>query len=224
MLNFKKNIDSLIVAIIGAVFVLLLTHHDGIGISPDSIWYASTANAINEGKGFTLFDNSPLIIFPLFYPSFLGSLQFILRIDVVQFAPYLNGVLFAMIIFISGCIIEKVNRTKWLKWIVLSLIVFSPALLDIYTMLWSETLFVLEILIFVWVCKKYFSTYTLKYLLLLGFIASISSVTRYAGVSVIATGGILLLIDHDRKWKQKIIHARHPLRGNGRWTKLHTET
>ena len=206
-ISFKKNIDSLLAAAIGAVLVLLFTHHAGIGISPDSIVYTSAARALNEGKGFTQFDNTPLIIFPVFYPFFLGTIQFITRVDVVQLAPYLNAFIFSTVIFISGCMLEIVNHTKWLKWIILSLIAFSPGLLEIYFMLWSETLFILEILIFVWLCKKYFSDYSLKHLLLLGLTAAIACDTRYAGVSVVATGGILLLVDHDRKWKQKIIHC-----------------
>jgi hypothetical protein len=206
-ISFKKNIDSLFAAFMGAVLVLLFTHHAGIGISPDSIVYTSAARALNEGKGFTQFDNTPLIIFPVFYPGFLGVIQFIIRVDVIQSAPYLNAFIFATVIFISGCMLETVNHTKWLKWIILSLIAFSPGLLEIYSMLWSETLFIAEILIFVWLCKKYFSAYSLKHLILLGLITAITCDTRYAGISVVATGGILILVDHDRKWKQKIIHG-----------------
>ena len=90
---------------------------------------------------------------------------------------------------------------------VLLIILLSPSLLEIYSMLWSETLFITEIIIFIWVCKLYFETYQLKHLILLAFVAAIATETRLAGVSVIATGGILLIINHDLQWSKKIKHA-----------------
>ena len=130
----KNNIDALFAALVGMLLIIVFTTHGGVGISPDSIYYKSAADSLMKGKGFYQFDDSPLILFPLFYPSFLALVQFIFRQDVIVFAPYLNGVLFAVAIFISGCILEKINHARWLKWILLLLIVASPGLLEIYTM------------------------------------------------------------------------------------------
>jgi len=202
----KKNIDSLFAAIVGMLLIVVFTKHGGVGISPDSIYYKSAADSLLKGQGYYQFDETPLILFPLFYPSFLALVQFVFRQDVFLFAPYLNGVLFAAVIFLSGCILEKINHAKWLKWVLLLLIVASPGLLEIYTMLWSESLFILEILFFIWAGLFYFNSYSIKHLLLLAIVAAIAFETRLAGITVVITGGLLILFVSELSFYKKIKH------------------
>lgn len=206
MLSFRSNIDSLIAAILGMSLIILLTQHSGLGISPDSIYYLSAADSFLAGKGFYQFDDKPFVMFPVFYPFVLSILKLNFG-NFLQIAPYFNAFLFGITIFISGVMLEKTNHVKWVKWVVLLFITLSPSLLEIYTMLWSETLFITEVILFIWVSKLYFETYSLKHLILLALIASISADTRLAGVSVIATGGMLILMSHDLVWKKKIKHT-----------------
>ena len=200
----KNNIDSLFAALLGALLVIIFTRHGGVGISPDSIYYISAADSLKQGHGYYQFDNTPFIMFPLFFPSFIAGLELIFRTDIIILAPFVNAFLFGATIFTSGCMLEKTNHNKWIKWIVLFMIVASPSLLEIYSMLWSETLFVLEVLLFIWFSKSYFENYTIKNLIIFSAIAAIASVTRLAGVSLIATGGLLILLSHDIPWRKKI--------------------
>jgi hypothetical protein len=202
----KSNLDSLFAALLGTVIVISLTQHSGLGISPDSIYYISAADSFLAGKGFYQFDNKPFVMFPVFYPFVLSGLKLLFG-NYLQIAPYFNALLFGITIFFSGEMLEKTNHVKWVKWIVLLLIVLSPSLLEIYTMMWSETLFITEIVIFIWLSKKYFETYQLKHLLIIAVVSAIVANTRLAGVSVIATGGILILMSHDLSWRKKIQHA-----------------
>ena len=202
----KNNIDSFCAAVVGMLLIVVFTNHGGVGISPDSIYYKSAADSLLKGQGYYQFDETPLILFPLCYPSFLALVQFVFRQDVFLFAPYLNGVLFAAVIFLSGCILEKINQAKWLKWFLLLLIVASPGLLEIYTMLWSESLFILEILFFIWVGLFYFNSYSIKHLLLLAIVAAIAFETRLAGITVVITGGLLILFVSELRLDKKIKH------------------
>ncbi len=202
----KSNIDSLVAALLGTVIIISLTQHSGLGISPDSIYYMSAADSFLAGKGFYQFDNKPFVMFPVFYPFVLSGLKWLFG-NYLQITPYYNALLFGITIFFSGAMLEKTNHVKWVKWIVLLLITLSPSLLEIYTMLWSETLFVTEIVIFIWLCKKYFETYQLKHLLIIAAVSAIVANTRLAGISVIATGGILILMSHDLQWSKKLKHA-----------------
>ena len=77
----------------------------------------------------------------------------------------------------------------------LSCIVLSPGLLEVYSMVWSETLFIIWLLLFMIVMHRYFQSYSRKALIAAAVIASLASVTRYAGVTIIGTGAILLLLD-----------------------------
>jgi len=201
---FTYHIDSIIAALIGGVLIILYTHHNGLGISPDSIYYTSASDAWAEGKGFTQFDQTPLVMFPVGYPFLLGVLHFIFPQSIIPIMPFVNALLFAIVILLSGVMLEKINLSKWFKWILLLLIVFSPTLIEIYSMLWSETLFIVEILVFIFCAQTYFTSANFKNLLMVSLVAAIATITRFAGVTLIMTGGLLLLLDNRLSLLQKI--------------------
>lgn len=203
----KSNIDSLFAALIGFVLVILLTSHSGLGISPDSIYYMSTADSFLAGKGFYQFDNMPFVMFPVFYPITLSLVKLVFGVLFLKVMPIFNAILFGITIFISGLILEQSNHTKWLKWLVLLIISSSPGLLEVYTMLWSETLFITEVIIFMYCSKLYFEKLTIKHLLIMALISAITAETRLAGVSILATGGLLILLNRNLKWEKKFTHA-----------------
>lgn len=207
-INFlKSNTDSAIAAVVGFVIVLLFSQHNGIGISPDSIAYSSAARNLIAGNGFTDYSDKALVIFPLFYPFFLALVMFITQADIVVIAPYLNGFLFSTVIFLSGVLIENFKyKTKLYKRLLLLLITISPSLIEIYTMLWSETLFIFLSLIFIYTFRTYFHTHSLLSLGVAGLITAFAFDTRYAGITLLATGGLLIFFDKNLSWQNKFLH------------------
>lgn len=205
---YLKNLDSFIAAVLGFIAIYYVyTSYSGIGISPDSIMYASTAHNIYEHGSLLTFNGGPLVFFPVFYPFFLSVILFITRVDTVTAAPVINGLLFAGVIFFSGYIISKFKSHSYIyKWLILLAIVMSPGLLEIYTYLWSETLFILEVMVFVWAYWRYMQKHSMLSLVLLGILVSISCITRYAGVTLIMTGGLLMLLDKELTLAKKIKH------------------
>ena len=205
--SFKRNIDSLAAALAGFIIIALFTKHSGIGISPDSIVYTSVARNLQTGKGLIDYSGTPLVDFPAFYPIFLFCISFVTRLDVIAFAPILNGVLFAAVIYTSGCIMEQlIHRSKLYKWLVLICIVMSPALIEVYSMLWSETLFIFLSLLFFIAIKNHLEQHTGKSLLFISIIAAIAFVTRYAGITFLAVGGLMILFDRNIDQIKKVIH------------------
>ena len=205
--RYIKNIDAAIAAIIGFYLIHLYTSYSGIGISPDSIMYTSAARSFNAVGSFITFTNKPIVDFPVFYPFFLGSILFITKVDPITAGPVINGVLFAAVIYLSGWIMDRfINPSRIYKWLVLVAIVLSPALLQVYMYLWSETLFILLSLVFIIAYKQYLVKHNLNILLIAALIAGISTITRYAGITIIGTGGLLLLFDRYLIQKKKILH------------------
>ncbi|HEY8930349.1 MAG TPA: hypothetical protein VIM55_14210 [Mucilaginibacter sp.] len=209
-MNWKRylnNLDSLIAAIIGFYVIHLFTAYSGVGISPDSIMYASTATNMQAHGTIITFNGGPLVFFPVFYPFFLAVIQFISRVDPIEAGAWINAGLFAAVIFTSGWIMEKfLSHSRIYKWLILVAIILSPGLLEIYTYLWSETLFIFEILLFIIAYWKYLQTHSLKALIWVGVIVAISCITRYAGVTVVGAGGLMLLLDNQLSIKKKIGH------------------
>lgn len=59
---------------------------------------------------------------------------------------------------------------------------------------------------FVLAVKKYLDSHSMPALLVVAFVTALACVTRYAGVTVIGTGGMLLLFDSRLEVKKKIGH------------------
>ncbi|MCW3091285.1 MAG: hypothetical protein JWP81_2354 [Ferruginibacter sp.] len=201
----KKNLDSLIAAAAGFVIIILFTRHGGIGVEPDGVVYITTAKNFAATGKLVDFMNVPIVDFPAFYPVFLGTIVLVTGLEPLAFAPVLNALLFAIVIYLSGEMMEQFSIwSKWYKAAMLSVIVLSPCLLEVYSMVWSETLFVIWCLLFMRAMRSYFQHYSRKALIAAALIASLAAVTRYAGVIVIATGGLLLLIDMGAPLRRKI--------------------
>jgi hypothetical protein len=178
MNRYLKNIDTLIAAVAGFYIIYLFTTYSGIGVSPDSIMYTSTARNLHA-QGLMHTFRGPLVDFPVFYPLFLALVTLITGADPIAAGPILNGLLFAVV---------------------------SPPLLQVYVYLWSETLFILFILIFIIAFKRYQLNHHIKRLLIAALIAAIACITRYAAVTIIGTGALLLLLDSELLIRQKIKH------------------
>ncbi|MGN6178500.1 MAG: hypothetical protein ACTHNW_04930 [Mucilaginibacter sp.] len=206
--KYLKNLDSFIAAILGFIAVHIYTKYSGVGISPDSIMYASTARNIYEHGTLITFNGGPLVFFPVFYPFFLSICMFITGgASTFSAAPVINGILFGAVIFFTGYTISKFDtKSVVYKWLILIALIVSPALLEIYTYLWSETLFILEVVLFPIIYRQYLLKRTTKSLLWVCLLTAVACITRYIGVTLIMAGGMMLLLDKELPIRRKIYH------------------
>ncbi len=202
-----NNIDSILIATAGFVFILLLAKYGGIGISPDSVTYASVAkNLVSHGK-FIEYDEMPYVDFPIGYPVFLSIFFKLFGNDYVHIGIYINALLFAVLILMCGIAMNRFTYTSRLyKIVVLLCIAISPGLLEVYSMIWSETLFVFLSVLFIITLHKYLNTLNISALIIAAFIVACICIVRYAGICVIGIGGFVLLFMKHRTIKQKFIH------------------
>ena len=205
--SLKKNLDSLIAAVAGFTIIILFTWHGGIGISPDSVVYSTTAESFHKNGTLVDFTQKPVVNFPVFYPLLLSAFIWITSLHPLAFAPYLNASLFALLIYSAGSIMEQfLHRSKWYKGFILSCVTLSPALLEDYSMLWSETVFILLLLLFMVALHRYFQTHSPKALVAAATLTAIACVTRYAGITIILAGATVLLMDMQLSWRKKLTH------------------
>ncbi len=204
---FIVNWDALLASSVAFVFIFLFTKHSGVGISPDSVKYLSSAHNIARQFSFTDYNNTPFVLFPLGYPLFLACIQFAFPTSLLQVLPFINGLFFAGIIFMVANIFQQIFATnKIVLHLVLLLISTSPALLEIYTMAWSETLFIFLTLIFFISLNKYLVQNNFKHLLISAIIASLAFLVRYAGITCVITGCIIILSNRNLPFSKKLIH------------------
>lgn len=202
-----KNLDGCVISLLSFSLIIAYTHHNGVGISPDSIVYYSVAKNINAAGILVDYNLNPLVDFPVFYPIFLSIANFFSGADLLITAPYLNGLLFACCLSTTSYLIASFEDAgKLYKYVLLLIIAISPSLIAIYSMLWSETLFILLTLIFIVFFRAYLKNHSFSYLMFAASIAGLCCITRYAGITVIATGLMLMVFDQSLLWRKRIIH------------------
>ena len=203
----SKHWDALLASITIGVFLYFFTRHSGIGISPDSVVYESTATNIRHHFSFTDFNGLPLVDFPLGYPSFLAFTMLLTGLPVLSIAPFINCLLFSGSLLLTSIIISgHQKRSSIYKICFLAALACSPCLLEVYSMLWSETLFIFLILLFIVALRNYQVSHSCSRLLLAALVATLAFVTRYAGIGLFFTGGTLLFFDGDLSVSKKIKH------------------
>lgn len=204
----SKYPDTIPAACIAVCFVYFFTRHSGIGISPDSVMYESAAGHLRTNFSFTDFNGMPLVDFPAGYPAWLALCSIIFQGSVLSIAPWLNGILFIGILFLTNLIWKEQNqKAGFFSGLFLMLLACSPCLIEVYTMLWSETIFLFLILLFLVLLKYYFENHSLRRLGLLACVAAFAFVTRYAGISLIATGCLLITVNGEIPLAKKIKHG-----------------
>lgn len=203
-----KQGDSLLASFVGFIVIYLFTRHGGIGISPDSVAYISTARNLVAGNGFVFFDDQPLVAFPLFYPFFLSIVMTVTQTDILSCASILNGIMFATVIFLSGIMMSRfTTHSRIYKAIILVVIAISPALIEIYSMLWSETLFILLSIFFIFSIRRYLVHSDWWPLLLVAVVTAIAFDTRFAGLTLVACGFVLIVLNRSIQWRMRVMHA-----------------
>jgi hypothetical protein len=207
LFSISRNPDSLFAAILGFILIQIFSKHSGIGISPDSVTYVSAARHMVEGKGFLSFDNLPVVDFPFGYPCILTIITYLTKLDPLQFGNFLNGILFGMLLYLCGAVMNGFQKPNaWYRRIILTCLLLNPVLQEVYSMLWSETVFLLLVLCFIVSMSVYLRKKTIRYLLVCAIISAIACLTRYAGLFLIITGVLLIFLDNELSIKKRIGH------------------
>lgn len=175
--------------IIPFLLLSLITHRYGIGVSPDSTHFLSTALNFNQEFDFkssiTSWEQSsekayqPL--WPPLYPLIL-SVLFILPLDQNFLLTFINSILLCISLLLTEQIVSEIfGKRKALNYFILFFTVYSLPLLYVYSFVWTEVLFIplflSTILIFIRLKKSYDDK---KFILLCCCIIFLG-LTRYIG-------------------------------------------
>ncbi len=188
----------ILVALLAGVSAAALTTRWGIGASPDSVAYIGAARNLASGRGLSLpygeLADLPLTRFPPLYPMILAGLGGLTG-DAATAARWLQALLIAANAALVAVFVSRISRrAAWTAALGSLVWMASPAMLELHSLAWSEPLFL------------FLGTGTL---LLLGeslegegwrraagagLLAGLASLTRYAGISLLATGGLALML------------------------------
>jgi hypothetical protein len=194
----RLYVPILLLSAAGGVGLLLCTRW-GVGASPDSVVYIGAARSLLEGRGLTVpFGVAPgsvLTQFPPAYPALLAAIGFI-GIDVQEGARWLNVVLFGTTMAIVAAMLRRRQSSRvWAPIVGAFLVLISPPLLAVYSMAWTEPLFLCLGFAGVFLLAVHLGEGEKVPLLVSAVLIAVAVLTRYAGIAFAATGfvGILAL-------------------------------
>lgn len=194
----------------GWITVIYATPY-GIGTSPDSAVYVGVAKNLLAGNGFTV-SSLPgqyrlLTQYPPFYPGAISTFS-LGGLAPIQAARILAGILFALNIFSVGLITYSLHPdTIWPAVIGAGVMLLAPAMLEIHLMAWSEPLFILLGLAAFTLLAKYLDHPRLPILILASILAGLALLTRYAGIAVVGTALLGILIFSRKTIFRRLLNA-----------------
>ncbi|MFC2072823.1 hypothetical protein ACFLUU_09065 [Chloroflexota bacterium] len=195
-----------LMGVIGVSLVLISTSRYGSGIEPDSVEYISVARGLLSGEGFVLHDLTPYITGPPLFPSLL-ALVGLGGIDPIDSARFINAAIFGLIVFLTGFWLLKTLDSLTLALLGSIVILLSAPLIGVSSFILTEALFILLVLLFIFETGRFLKSGNLQALFLSAIITALIWLTRYAGVTVLLTGLVLLLFRRNTPIKSRLING-----------------
>ena len=209
-----------LLAVLGTFFILYATPQ-GLGLSDDSIAYIAGARSILSGNGYHaiwLASNKPVTHFPPGFSSILALLG-LSGLDPLRGTRFINSLLFGANTFLLGFIGWRMTKSQ-LAGILLSLLfVFNASMFHVHAVAMSEPLYIFFSLAAFITFTQYLApspsgspTGVLRkgqgegWLLLTALLTALAYLTRYAGLALLATFIIALLILQDT-WRKRLVSS-----------------
>ena len=173
----------------------------GTALSPwggsDSVEYLVSARNMLRGIGIGYYSPNGIFywisLHPPFYPIVLGALSR-LGPDLIDSARWLNIVLFALTIGLTGWLFWRYSSSPALGLLAGLLVMAFPEMLNMSTAAMSEPLFIFlcslhGLLLIIWL-----RTGRWRFLLLAALAAGLAAVARYIGIALIASGAVSVFL------------------------------
>lgn len=195
----------IVCALAGAMLVLYATER-GVGVSPDSTAYINAARGWLIRFGIPLVPGNTSHWIPPGYSTLLAADGYLmLGADPFVVARWLDALLFALNIVCVGLILRMaLPFSVWIPLLGMGLMLTSVDMLAIHTMAWSEPPFLFLSLLGLSVLVIYLERPRARWLVLASAFAAASLLMRYAGLALVATGLVAILLGKGRTGRQRI--------------------
>lgn len=200
---------TVVIGLIGLALLIYFTRY-GAAVRGDSVRYVMGARNLITGKGYSRISGGGEI-----YPEtgFAPFLSFVLagfglfQMDMYLAGRILNILLYAANLVLLGLLIFKFTRSGLALALGSLLFISSKVIFEWHAWLMTEPLFIFLSLLSLFCLAEYIHSNSARYLILAALAAGAASITRYIGVSIIATNGILILLFGKDDLKKRLAHG-----------------
>ena len=201
------SILSLLLLMVTGVLVVLRATPEGLALSDDSIAYIAGARSMLAGQGYReawLASNQPVTHFPPAFP-FVLTLPGLLGADPLHRARYINALLFGLNAGLLGVLAWRMTPSLTAGVVIAALFILNSELLQVHTAAMSEPLFIFLSLLALWMFDLYFERHNhWLWLLFCGTFVGMAYLTRYAGLALVVTFIVALIILRD-SWRKRLV-------------------
>ncbi|MBE0681737.1 MAG: phospholipid carrier-dependent glycosyltransferase [Anaerolineales bacterium] len=186
-------------------FLILDATPQGLGLSDDSIAYIAGARSLLNGNGYHaiwLASNKPVTHFPPAFSSLLALVGFS-GLDPLRGTRFVNSLLFGANIFLLGCIGWRMTKSKLAGILLALLFLVNASLFRIHTAAMSEPLYIFFSLVSFLLFDYYFKSQSKRWLILTGCFVGMAYLTRYAGLALLATFLVALILLRET-WRSRL--------------------
>ena len=186
----------------GGLLVLLATSLYGAGVSADAAKNLSTAESLLAGRGFFDHSGGALVYWPPLYPWLLAAVSRLTGWDVFVSGWYLNVLLVVVNVFLAGALVYEALRERPVYAYLGALFVLvSESAVRIHANVSSDPLYITFSLIFLLAANRYLEKKSMGALVLMMACAALATLQRWLGASLMAMGGLVILVAHWRDWR-----------------------
>lgn len=203
----KEYIFFTFISVVAFFIIYLASRNFGLGTTSDSVEYIVASKSFNDGKGFLMLNNQPMVWWPPVYPILLGLVSKIFSADTLNTARNLNSLLFGITVFLSGVLIHRNIKSSFLFTGLCTIsILLSFQIIQMALMALTELLFICLVLFCFVFLESYMKENKTKYLIILAIFVSLAALTRYIGIILIPWVVLNILIVSNKSLNEKIRH------------------
>lgn len=201
---------SVLVVALAAAFSVWYATSLGIGLSEDSLIYLYSAESFLDGKGLSYElqtgQRNPLIIFPPGYPILI-ILAGWLGVPTIIAARWTGVIFMGLTAFLVALAVKRSTGSNKLSILASVFFITSADMLFIHSMAWSEAPFLFYFVLVILSLDIYFERGNRLLLLIASCAMGAAFITRYAGVILLATAGLVILFRNSEPFRRKIQDA-----------------
>lgn len=205
LLRLVSFLSLLLLAAIG-IFLILRATPQGLGLSDDSIAYIAGARSMIAGQGYReawLASNQPVTHFP---PGFSLVLALFgpFGIDPLRSVRFVNALFFGLNAALLGILAWRMTPSLTAGLVLAGLFVANGEMLQVHAVAMSEPLFIFLSLLSFWMFDLYFERHHhWLWLTLCAMFVGMAYLTRYAGLALVGTYLLALLVLHT-SWQKRL--------------------
>ena len=191
--------------ILAAALTLLRESAYGPGLGLDSISYLSVVRNLTTGNGFTIWNGHAYYSSPLF--PFVLAFAGLFGLDGVDAAGYVNAAAFGLTVFATAMWLYSRVRSRFLAVWAGCACVLSLQLAGLAAVIWTETLFILLVVLSLFALDRFLANGERWYLPAAASWAALACSTRHIGMALIAAALPLLLLQRGTAFSARARNA-----------------